>query len=279
MRKFAFVVFDVDDTILARTTLDLVTDISGLGWKLKLTTIEGDVFSVLTKVTQEKQDVKLTVNFLGRGYEKYELLSQWLQKYSTARSHLALEYDDGLQRRYVEGRVTSFPKTEKDQFQNLACAITFTPISPFFALIESSIRICVAEKGKNYPFAYPYAYGKTMNENNEINNPYISDVPVTVKIEGGISSPSVSLVNEGNETYNTVSFSGVNLEEGQYILVNSAQRKIYYFNGSELQDFTAETDPSGDTFLMAQSGKSKISVNLLTGDSGILTGRWRQYGL
>ena len=279
MRKFAFVVFDIDDTILARTTLDLVTDISGLGWKLKLSTVDGDVFSVLTKVTQEKQDVKLTVNFLGRAYEKYSILSNWLQRYASAENHLALEYDDGLQRRYVEGRVTAFPKTEKDEFQNLACAVTFKPLSPFFTIIEKHIRISVAAVGKSYPYSYPYAYGKTMNENNEIDNPYLSDVPIIVKLEGAISTPRISLVGEDGAQYNTVSFSELNLEEGQYLLINSAQRKIYYFDGNELQDFTAETDPSDDTFLMAASGKSVVSVNLLTGDSGVLTGRWRQYSL
>ena len=89
MRRFAFVVFDVDNSVLARTPLDLVTDIGGLGWKLKLSTIDGDVVSVLTKVTQEKRSVNITVNFLERGYERYTILSQWLQKYSAAAHHLA----------------------------------------------------------------------------------------------------------------------------------------------------------------------------------------------
>lgn len=279
MRKFAFVVFDIDNSVLARTPLELVTGIGGLGWKLKLSTIAGDVVSVLTKVTQEKQAVKVTVNFLGHGYEKYTLLSQWLQKYSSASHHLALEYDDGLQKRYVEGRVTSLGKTEKDEFQNLACDVMFTPLTPFFVSIENTIKIQVSATGKNYAFKYPYSYGKNLVENNRINNPYIADVPVTVKISGAISAPVVRLINETGETYNTVSFPNLDLESGHYILINSAQRKIYYFNGEALQDYTAETDPKHDTFLMATSGVSTISVNLTASDSGALTGSWRQYGL
>ncbi len=279
MRKFAFVVFDIDNSILARFPLDLVTGISGLGWKLKLSTIDGDVVSVLTKVTQEKQAVNVTVNFLGRGYEKYTLLSLWIQKYSSASNHLALEYDDGLQKRYVEGRVTSLSKTEKDEFQNLACDVTFTTLSPFFVSIENTIKIQYSATGKNYAFRYPYSYGLNIVENNQIDNPYLSDIPVTVKISGAITTPIVRLINETGETYNTVSFPNLELESGQYILINSAQRKIYYFNGAYLQDYTAETDPQQDTFLMATSGKSTISVNLTANDSGSLTGSWRQYGL
>lgn len=279
MRKFAFVVFDIDNSVLARFPLDLVTDISGLGWKLKLSKIEGDVVSVLTKVTQEKQAVNITVNFLGRGYEKHTILSQWLQKYSYATYCLALEYDDGLQKRYVEGRVTSLGKTEKDQFQNLACAVTFTPLTPFFTSMENTIKIQVSATGKSYPFKYPYAYGKNIVENNLISNPYLAEIPVTVKIWGALATPVVRLINETGETYNTVSFPNLNLESGQYVLINSAQRKIYYFNGDKIRDYTAETDPSQDTFLMAQSGVSKISVNLAASDSGSLTGSWRQYSL
>lgn len=279
MRKFAFVVFDIDNSILARFPLDLVTGIGGLGWKLKLSTIDGDVVSVLTKVTQEKQAVKVTVNFLGRSYEKYTLLSQWLQKYSSASHHLALEYDDGLQKRYVEGRVTSLGKTEKDEFQNLACDVTFTPLTPFFVSIENTIKIQYSATGKNYAFKYPYSYGTSLVENNQIHNPYIADIPVTVKIFGAISAPMVQLISESGKTYNTVSFPKLELENGQYILINSAQRKIYYFNGESLQDYTAETDPKYDTFLTAASGISTISVNLTANDSGSLTGSWRQYGL
>ena len=76
MRKFAFVTFDIDNTITDRFDLDVVTDIGGLGWKLKLSTIEGDIVNTLTRVIQEKQAVSLTVNLIGRGYEKYTILSQ-----------------------------------------------------------------------------------------------------------------------------------------------------------------------------------------------------------
>ena len=73
MRSFAFAVFDIDNSILDRFPLDVVTDLSGLGWRLKLSTLEGDVTDTITKVVQERQSVGLTINLIGRGYEKFTI--------------------------------------------------------------------------------------------------------------------------------------------------------------------------------------------------------------
>lgn len=132
--------------------------------------------------------------------------------------------------------------------------------------------------GKSYPFKYPYAYGKSRVENNEIENPYIANIPVTVKITGSIFEPTVLLLKDGEE-YARVQFTGITLEEGQYIVINSAAHKIYFFNGTETVDYSAETDPQYETFLFAESGTSIISVNLVSPYTGELTGSWRQYGL
>ena len=230
MRKFAFVVFDViENTITERFPLDLVTDLSGLGWKLKLSKLEGDVADTLTKVVQEKQSVSIAINFKGRGYEKYSILTQWLQKYSGINNSIALEYNDGTQARYVEGKVTELKKTEKNEFGLLSCAASFTPLTPFFTNVQNTIKFYISKVGKSYPFKYPYSYGKNLIQNNEINNPYISTVPVTVKIEGPIDNPDLNLIDESGESYNHVRFSGKSLSQGQYILINSARHKIWFF--------------------------------------------------
>ena len=127
MRSFAFVAFDLDNSITDRFPLDFVTGLSGLGWKLKLSKLEGDVADVITKVVQEKQTVSLTINLIGRGYEKFLILTQWLQKYSFPDKRLALEYQDGVKVRYTEGKVTDLQKTEIDQYNNLSCSAKFTP--------------------------------------------------------------------------------------------------------------------------------------------------------
>jgi hypothetical protein len=279
MRKFAFVVFDIDNSIKDRFAVRLVTSPTGLGFKLKLSTIDGDIESVLTKVVQEKQEVKFAVNQVHFGYDKANLLTQWLEKYSGVNQRMAIEYDDGTRKRYCEGRVTSLDKTEKDEYDNLVQQLTFRPLTPFFSNIENTIRIQTSATGKSYPFRYPYSYGRSVMENNEINNPYLLEVPVTVKITGSIFEPTVRLIDESGTTYNRVQFTGVTLLEGQYLIINSAERKIYYYNGSDLMDYTAETDPSYDTFLRAKNGISRLSINLEGSDTGELTGSWRQYGL
>lgn len=279
MRKFAFVVFDMENKIKERFNVDLISNISGLGFKMEMSTLAGDVTDTLTKIMQIKQPIKLTVNFWQNAYEKYNVFTQWLQKQSKIDTHLALEYDDDVQKRYIEGKVTELTKGEMDEYKLLSCAVTFTPLTPSFVNVENVIIIKVPDKGKSYPFQYPYSYGKNMVENNEISNPYIAPVPVTVKIAGSIEQPTVQLLNESGENYCRVRFSNITLTDGQYILINSASRKIYYFDGVEIQDYTAETDPNYDTFLMAESGKSTVSVNLNATDTGQLTGSWRQYGL
>ena len=279
MRKFAFVVFDIENKITERFGVDLITGPNGLGFKLKLSTLEGDIVDTLTKVAQEKQSVGMTVNFFRRGYERYLILSQWLQKYSVIDSRMALEYDDGVQVRYMEGRVTNLGKTEIDEYNVLSCEATFTPLTPFFVNVENTIRIRVSAVGKSYPFRYPYSYGKNVVENNRIENSYIADIPITVKITGVISEPTVLLLDENGNEYTRIRFPEVDLAEGQYIIINSATRKIWFFDGIVLQDYSAGTDPQHDTFLFAQRGISTISVNLASSDSGELTGSWRQYGL
>lgn len=279
MRKVSFVVFDIDNSIIDRFNLDLITDINGVGFKLKLSTIDGDIESIVTKVVQDKQEVKFKIHFVNRAYEKSTVLEQWLEKYSTISKRMALEYTDGVRRRYTEGKVISLSKTEKDEYGQLIREVTFKPLTPFFSHIENVIKIKVAAVGKSYPYRYPYSYGKNVVENNEINNPYILDVPVTVTITGSIYEPTILLLDEDNIEYSRIKFTGLTLSEGQYLIINSAERKIWFFNGTELQDYTAETDPSYDTFLRAKSGKSKISINLQPTDTGELTGSWRQYGL
>jgi len=281
MRKVAFVVFDIDNSIIDRFNIDLITDINGVGFSLNLSTIDGDIESIVTKVVQDKQDIKFKIHMINRAYEKSIVLDQWLEKYSAVGRRMALEYSDGVRTRYCEGKVKSLAKTEKDIYSQLVRDCTFKPLTPFFTHVENTIKIRVATVGKSYPYRYPYSYGASMVENNEIDNPYILDIPVTVKLTGSIDEPTVQLFDEDENAYNTVKFTGVALLDGEYIIINSAERKIWGFTHAEgLKDWTANTDPSQDTFLRAQSGKSIIYVNFnVATDTGELTGSWRQYGL
>lgn len=280
IRKYALVILDKQDKIIDRYNLDLVTDPTDNGFTLNLSTISSDIEDIITKVVQKKQVITMNVIQYLNAYNKTNVLANWIQKYSTAQYRMCLEYNDTTQLRYCEGKVTGLTKGEKDEFGEIVQKLSFTMSTPFFTKQEQTINIRVSSVGKKYPFKYPYSYGSSKVENNEINNVYILDIPLIITINGAISNPTVSLIDENNEIYNTVKFSNFVLLKGEQLVINSAQRKIYKIvNGIET-DMSAETDPSYDTFLRAKNGLSKIVVNTADASSGFsLTGGWRQYTL
>ena len=280
IRKYALVILDKQDKIIDRYNLDLVTDPTDNGFTLNLSTISSDIEDIITKVVQKKQVITMNVIQYLNAYNKTNVLANWIQKYSTAQYRMCLEYNDTTQLRYCEGKVTGLTKGEKDEFGEIIQKLSFTMSTPFFTKQKQTINIRVSSVGKKYPFKYPYSYGSSKVENNEINNVYILDIPLIITINGAISNPTVSLIDENNEIYNTVKFSNFVLLKGEQLVINSAQRKIYKIvNGIET-DMSAETDPSYDTFLRAKNGLSKIVVNTADASSGFsLTGGWRQYTL
>lgn len=283
MREYALVILNSEDKIIDRMNLDLITAPSGNGFKLNLNTIDGDVEDIITKVVQEKQSIKMTINFYYHAYEKSRILTNWIQKYSKSEYKMCLEYNDGKSGiQYCEGKVINLTKTELDEYKGLSQQLEFKQITPLFYKIENEIHIQVSSVGKSYSYKYPYCYGNNLVENNEIENPYILDIPITITIKGAINNPTIDLLDENNSRYARVKFTGVTVDQGYSLIINSAQRKIILRNdatGGET-DYAPEIDPSFDTFLRAKSGKSTISVN--TSDSGagfVLKGGWRQYTL
>lgn len=278
MRTYALVVLDREDKEAARHGLDIVTNPQENGFRLSLSKISGDVEDIITKVVQEKTAKKMNVIQHGNPYGKAAELSNWIQKYSGTGTRLCLEYNDTNITKYCEGKVTLLDKTEKDEYGVLTQALEFTPSTPYFIKQSNTITIMPSSVGKKYPYKYPYMYGKSIVENNEINNPYILDIPVIVTLSGTIQNPSVHLCDESGESYTEVRFLA-SLTEGEKIIINSAQRKIYkiHADGTE-EDYTPQVDPSYDTFLRAKSGLSRITVNVGDAEKDFsLTGGWRQY--
>lgn len=280
IRKYALVILDKQDKIIDRYNLDLITEPSDNGFALNLSTISSDIEDIITKVVQKKQVITMNVIQYLNAYNKTNILANWIQKYSTAQYRMCLEYNDTTQTRYCEGKVTGLTKGEKDEYGEIVQKLSFTMTTPYFVKQEQSINIQASSVGKKYSYAYPYSYGSSKVENNEINNVYILDIPLIITIEGAISNPTISLIDENNEIYNTVKFSNFILSQNEQLVINSAQRKIYkVVNGIET-DMSSETDPSYDTFLRAKNGISKITVNIADVSTGFkLTGGWRQYTL
>lgn len=280
IRKYALVIFDKQDKIVDRYNLDLITEPTDNGFALNLSTISSDIEDIITKVVQKKQIITMNVIQYLNAYTKTNILSNWIQKYSTAGYRMCLEYNDTTQTRYCEGKVTSLTKSEKDEYGEIVQKLSFTMATPYFIKQEQTINIQISSIGKKYPYKYPYSYGTSKVENNEINNIYILDIPLIVTIDGAIANPTISLIDENNEVYNTVKFSDFTLAKGEQLVINSAQRKIYKIVNGVETDMSAETDPTHDTFLRAKNGLSKIIVNIDDASDGFkLTGGWRQYTL
>ena len=281
IRGYALVIMNNQDQIIDRYNLDLVTAPTGNGFQLELSTIATDIEDVITKVVQKKPTINMTVHLVKNGYSQSNILTNWIQKYSTADSKMFLEYNDTVITKYCGGKVTSLTKTEKDEYKDLAQDLTFTMSTPFFIKRENTITIQVASIGKKYAFKYPYSYGKNVVENNEIDNPYILDVPVIITIDGAIDNPTIDLLNENGDRYSRVQFDGITIAEGESLIINSAQKKIYKINtdGSET-DFRPKVNPEFDTYLLAHRGTTTISINSNDSSTGFqLTGSWRQYTL
>ena len=281
IRSYALVVLDNRDKIIDRLDLPLTTNPTENGFKLSLSTVSSDIEDIITKVVQQKPVIKFNVIQYQNPYVKASVLTNWVQKYSKTAHRMALEYNDTLQVKYCEGKVTSLSKTEKDEYGVLTQVLEFTPVTPYFVRQENTIRIQYSTTGKSYPYKYPYSYGTSLVENNRIDNPYILDIPIIITIAGAIDNPTVDLLDEKGESYARIRFSDMTLMQGEQLIINSAQRKIYKLDksGSEI-DYTPEVDPRYDTFLRAQSGVSTISVNVAdSGDGFSLTGGWRQYTL
>ncbi len=281
IRSYALVILDNQDKIIARHELPITTSPADNGFKLDLSKVSSDIEDIITKVVQKKMALKFNVLHYQNSYTKASVLSNWVQRYSKTAHRMCLEYNDTVLTKYCEGKVTALSKTEKDEYGVLTQVLEFTPTTPYFIKVENTITIQQSSVGKSYPYRYPYSYGRSLVENNEINNPYIMDIPIIITIDGAIDNPTINLLDESGDEYARVSFSGVTIQQGERLVINSAQRKIYKIglDGKEI-DYVPEVDPSYDTFLRAQSGLSTISVNTVNSGEGFkLTGGWRQYTL
>lgn len=278
MRKFAFVVLDESDKIVDRYNLDYVDGLSGLGFYLTLNKIETDVEDYITKIVQQKKTLGMTVHHL-RGYSAGDYLRLWLAK--NIDKCLCLEYNNTEKTVYIEGIVTQCDQTELDEFKVLQHQITFQPLTPSFEIIDGDVTIKVSATGKSYPLKYPYSYGKNLIENNVIENTYIKDIPLIVTLYGAMTNPIVTLRDENDEVYNEVRFSDVDLQEDERIIINSAQKKIWFVDSmGRYSDFYYKLEGGHDSFLRANPLiKSKIGIGLDPNQSGWLSASRRQYRL
>ena len=289
MRKYALVILDNKDLPIDRFALDIVTQPKGNGFELDVSTVSSDLEDIITKVVQKKVDITFTVNQIQDSYQKSNILANWVQKYSTKDYTMVLEYDDGTGNlRYCGGKVIKLEKDEQVYRNVLLQNLTFRQTTPYFFAKKNAIAIRIVNYGKYYPFKYPYSYGSNIIENNEINNPYLLEVPLIIMVSGVIQDPFIKLIDEDGVEYNKVLIKD-RVESNETLIINSAQRKIikYIYKDDTKKVLVGQVDevalvsPLHDTFLRAKNGKSSISINILddTDEKFSLIGSWRQYTL
>lgn len=280
MRKYALVIFNNEDKIIDRFNLDFVQNPTGNGFQLTLTKLSGDIQDIVTSVKHSKSQIKFTIYQDDYGYKKANILTSWIQKYSPTNFTMALEYYDGNVVKYCEGRVTALTKTELDELGSLPQELTFQQTTPYFQKKENTVLIQKSNTGKAYPYCYPYSYGNNVVENNLVDNPYILEIPLIVKIKGPITNPTISLIDENGDIYTRVKFDNITINNNDILVINSAQMKIYKETNGIQTDFKPEVSPQYDSFLWAKTGKSYLNINTSdTADGFKLTGGWRQYSL
>lgn len=278
MRKFAFITLDESDKIVDRFNLDYVDNLNGLGFTLALSKIETDVEDYITKIVQQKKSLGFTVHHI-RGYQAGDYLKLWLAQ--NIDKTLCLEYDNTQRVMYIEGKVTQCEQTELNDYHVLEHAITFQPLTPFFEILDGDVTIKKSSVGKSYPLKYPYAYGTIATENNVIENTYIKDIPLVVTLYGAMTNPTVTLRDEQDVVYNEVRFNDVDLREGEKIIINSAQKKIWFVDvNGKYFDYYYKLEGGHDSFLRAKPLiLSKIGITLDPVQSGWLSSSRRQYRL
>lgn len=281
MRSYALVIMNINDKIVDRFNLDIVTSPSDTGFSLNLSAITTDLEDVITKVVQQKNKITLSISQIKDSYTQANILADWIQKYSTSKYSMFLEYNDTKIVRYCGGKVTKLSRNERNQYNELVQNIEFTMTTPFFEKRENTITIEKASEGKNYPYKYPYKYGANLVSNNLIDNPYILDIPVIITLENAINNPYIALLDESGTEYTRVSFDDVNILQNEKLIINSAEKKIYKINANgDMIDYRPMVNPLHDTFLIANRGKSTIMINTNNAADGFKAiGGWRQYRL
>lgn len=277
MRRFALVVLDYRDNIIDKINIDYISGISGLGFTLSVDTIDTDLAKFVSQIKQDLNNVTLKIIF-DSGYIGNEALRQFFAK--NISNTIALEYYNTIKTQYADIKPTSMSWAELDAYKHLDTSITVKTLTPFYEIDKNIVRQAVSSYGKQYPLSYPYSYGTTIDENNEITNAYIEPTPLIVSITGTITDPVITM-SDDDGVYNAVSFTNTYLAEGEELVINSHLKTVYKITADgDIEDWFYNIKADSDKYLYAKSMvTSKISINLEAGDTGVLTANMRRYTL
>lgn len=286
MRKLSFVVLDELDHVIDRWQFSAheTIEIEGFGFELELDVIPGEILDFVTRIVQKKKTIKTSVIFKRKDqYQNSKAFRRWIAKNTT--KNMALEYNDTNEIRYCICKIVNFEQAEIGIANILSIPIEIRPLTPFFRVEENTVLIQYTSSGKSIPYNIPFSYGVGEIVNNEIENPYIKDIPLRVVIYGDTVNPLITLENETR--YAQVEFENTILNEGDYLLINGINQTItmHRANGT-VQDwynfvrkgYNPATQRDYQAFLLAKAEQiSKIGVNLEPNQNGYLTASYRVY--
>lgn len=283
IRKFALVIVDDFDREIDRFGLDFADTPKNLGFELEFTTLESRLTTYFTSAREKKLPVTLNLNFINpNAYEKANAFKRFVQKYTNKR--MVFEYNDTTSAvKNWEGKVQKFGQDELNGFKSLVCPISFLPATPKYVRKDNVITIRAATTGKSYPFSYPYSYGRSIVENNIINNEYFDEIPLRVTIYGAMNNPQISLQDgTTGDVYSTVRFENLFVSDGEELIIDAIQSKVLIKRNGQLTsayDYLSK-DANLDSFLYAKANTtSKVVIALTPLESGYLKASYRQYTL
>lgn len=262
MRKFKLLAYNDDRVLLAEYLFPETTNPSGLGFKQKIETIQTSTVDYVALQQIEKSDIKLSLNFVDPGAtQNMNIFRAWLGRYIKRKN--VLYYDDGNVERWIDVGVREFDISEKEAGVH-PVNLTLKTLSPWYQMKSKMFIVTVGTASKTYPYAYPYAYGGGILNDAAFENSFFENIPLKVRIYGPVVDPFVSLRFNGT-IYNTVSFNGKTLAEGEILEIDALSSRILFYTSEDddaPEDYYNELDKTHDTFLYAVPGENEVVANL-----------------
>lgn len=275
-------------SIVSRPIIDFIKMPSGIGFKQKLETVDGDTIDYIINQTIQKKTIKLQLAWKGRdAYAKYQAFGTWIANYFNVEEyHIRFSYKLGEMRRFVDVAAIDLELEGRDG-NYVSATLTLQPLTPFYEEYDGSFTLVMdTNSGKIYNYTYPYIYGGgAFSGDNAIINNFLKPLPLKITLKGPMTTPyvSISKINEDNtvETnpYLRVQFAnGFSIDEDEEVVIDAFNNKVY-LNKYELDDqgnrirliSTTDVfnsiDKAYNSFLFANPGRSRIASSLDTEES------------
>lgn len=224
----------------------LITALDGLGFSNDITYLKFDNYYEKVEKNIPIQEINATLIFL-KGYIGYTSFLDYLK----SSKELKLFYKaDTL--KYINVEVKLLSKTDLLSGV-LQCSITFDKLSLWLKESKYEIKVNNADRGKVYPFTYPYFYSASFMGRINVKNSGAYKAPLIIEMIGEVNNPEVNIIKNG-EVLSTLRLNVVNsscnvkvssVPNEQYMLMNESN--IYQY-----QDFTQ------DNFLFLDIGDYEI---------------------